>query len=147
MKIMTVVGDMAFSEKNYSIMSEINRETSLNAREASICYLNASSKVVPTNFATFNPSEIGTFKNGMLIATCLDSLISVQKSAMNNIKVLYLWDLSLIQNNFMYSHVYDTLKEFKIVIRSEEYKKIIDRLFDTNCFVGDFKLEELWNLQ
>jgi hypothetical protein len=145
---MVVVENMQFCEQNYDVIKHINETVTNSLEEISIAYIDLSSKVIPTNCATFNPSEISAFSNGLLIGTSLKCLEMINKSCGNSRSVLYLWELSFMTKPYHYLQTYDILNSTKVIVRSQEHADILRNMFDVNAdVIPQFNLEGIWNLQ
>lgn len=148
MKTMVVVENLQFCEQNYDVIKHINEMVTNSLEEISIAYIDLSSKVIPTNCATFNPSEISAFSNGLLIATSLKCLEMIIKSCGNSKYVLFLWELSFLTKPYLYLQMHEALNSTKVIVRSQEHADVLQKMFDVNADVlPQFNLEEIWNLQ
>ena len=148
MKIMVIIDHLAFSDRAFSVLKEINDIVEKSLDEVSICCLNLSNKVIRPECAVFNPSEIACFYDGLMISTSIETAKLACKSKNNSKHMLYLWDIDFLFSSYDYNTVYDLFNSQLVVVKSEEHRKIINNLFNVATVVMDrLNLEELWNLQ
>ena len=134
------------NDKNYHIMKTLNNEVEKDTKEVCGFLLNVSPKVVPTNFAYVNISDIAHFNGGLLIATSLDTADCLRKACVNAKKCFYLWDLEWLGKSFNFYGIHKLLSNPKIktIVRSQLQADIIKNNFNVkvSAINKDFNLEE-----
>jgi hypothetical protein len=122
-----LASDTTFSEKNYEIFEELNRERETGSV---LMYLNLSSHVMPADFAIMNITELYHMYGKTLVATCPNTADLLAKSPVNAKKAYYMWDLSLLLNQFDFEATYRWMRKLDLYVRSEDHADIIRNVFD-----------------
>lgn len=145
MKTLIIVDSLSFEEKNYEIIKTINSFVRDNIDDVSVSCFNLTHKVINTEFAVFNPSEVACFYDGLMISTSIETAECAIKTCNNSQHVLYLWGIDFLYSPYDYILVYDIIHSQKVFVRSEEHSKILNKLFGIDCTVLEFNLEKIWN--
>ena len=149
MKTLVITEHLGFSEKNYIIFSEINKIVSSSLDDVSVAPIDLSNKLMDLNFAVLNVSELSSFQNGLIIGTTVNHAIEVASVYTSSKKLIYLWELDWLFNNYDYEKVYDALtnKKIQLITRSEEHRKAVKILCGRESSVlQEFELEKIWTL-
>ena len=147
MKTGILFNDFTKSDKNYHIMTSLNHEVENTTDEVCGFLLNVSPKVIQTNFAYVNVSDISHFNGGLLIATSLDTADCLRKTSVNAKKCFYLWNLEWLGKSFNFYGVYKLLSSPKIktIVRSQLQADVIKNNFNikVSAINEGFNLEEI----
>ena len=149
MKTLVITEHLGFSEKNYIIFSEINKIVSSSLDDVSVAPIDLSNKLMDLNFAVLNVSELSSFQNGLIIGTTVNHAIEMASVYTSSKKLIYLWELDWLFNNYDYEKVYDALanKKIQLITRSEEHRKAVKILCGRESSVlQEFELEKIWTL-
>ena len=149
MKTLIIADHLAFSEKNYVIFSNINTIVSSTLNDVCVAPLDLSNKMMNLDFAIMNISELSSYQNGLIIGTTIRHLFEINSLSNSSKKVIYLWELDWLFEDFEYEKLYDNLinKKTQIITRSEEHRSALKNLCNIDTFVlQDFDLEKIWTL-
>ena len=149
MKTLVITDHLAFSEKNYIIFSNINSIVQRTLNDVSVAPLDLSNKITHLDFAVFNISELSSYQNGVIIGTTIKHSFEMNSLSNSSKKVLYLWELDWLFEDFDYEKIYNTLssKKIQIITRSEEHRLALKNLCNRDSLVlQDFNLEKIWTL-
>lgn len=94
------------------------------------------------NCAIMNVTYLNGF-DGKIIALDIDSAYLVNQSNLNAEKIILLWNLEWLYNILNYTEIVQLLDSFKIYVKSESHRKIVENFTgrgDINLIEG---LEEL----
>ena len=147
MKTVIILNNPSFGEKNYYVITEVNRLVSQVNECISICPINLSPEVVEIKSAVINPSDLDSFKDGMIIALDTESAKEIINIHTNSIKVLFLWELDWLGTNFNYSDLINVLtSDIQILVRTEEHQEVLQKLSGKKPkILNQFNLEQIWN--
>ncbi len=149
MKTLVITEHLGFSEKNYIIFSEINKIVSSSLEDVSVAPADLSNKLMDLNFAVLNVSELSSFQNGLIIGTTVNHAVEMASVYNSSKKLIYLWELDWLFNNYDYEKVYDALtnKKIQLITRSQEHRKAVKILCGRESYVlQEFELEKIWTL-
>jgi len=143
-----IVKDTQVSQLNWEIISqlnELNRETNNNHV---LFYMNATPLCVNNFHAIMNAHDINKVKQGILIATDLDSASFLIKSNTLSRKILYVWNLEWIHNkNLNYLQTYSIMHNIELWTRSQLYANIISNQFGVTPEVSEkFNIKRIMNV-
>lgn len=149
MKTMICVDNLAYSYANYEVFSSINEITSKSPEEISIVPLDITSSFMKINTAVHNVAELGSFKNGILIATTILNAQKILGCASNARKVLYLYDLDWMFRIISFDVLYSILNDpsLTVILRSESFIRPLSAICGDRKYsiLPEFNLEKLWN--
>lgn len=77
------------------------------------------------NCAIMNVTYLNGF-DGKIIALDIDSAYLINQSNLNAEKIILLWNLEWLYNIFNYTEIVQLLDNFKIYVKSESHKKIVE---------------------
>lgn len=77
------------------------------------------------NCAIMNVTYLNGF-DGKIIALDIDSAYLVNQSNLNAEKIILLWNLEWLYNILNYTEIVQLLDSFKIYVKSESHKKIVE---------------------
>lgn len=121
-----VVNNMGNSERNYELLKLIDKISDKNNDIAPyIFFQNVVPPVSQPNCLMMNILGITNF-SGKVVAMDLESAQIVFNNNANTENWLFLWDLPWLYNVINYVACLDMLKNFKLVVRSEEHKSIVE---------------------
>ena len=147
MKTGIILDDMSASDKTYHIMKSLNDHAENKKDEIFGFVANLSKKVIPTNFAYSNCTEVANFQNGVLIATSLDTADILVKAHVNSKKCFYVWSLEWLSQPYNYSGLKTLIsnENLKIITRSQLQADIIKNNYDVvvDGIDEDFSLEKI----
>lgn len=147
MKTGIILDDMSASDKTYHIMNSLNEHVENNRDEIFGFVANVSKKVIPTNFAYSNCSDISNFQKGLLIATSLDTADILVKTRVSSKKCFYVWSLEWLIQPYNYSGLKALIsnENLKIITRSQLQADIIKNNYDVvvDGIDEDFSLEKI----
>jgi hypothetical protein len=148
MKTMILLDHTAFSEKNYVILSEVNRIVTDTLNDVCIVPYDISNNMINLQCAIVNIGELSSFSNGVLIATTVKHAAEIISCKTNALKVLYLWDLDWFFEEFSGEFLRSVFNSnIKIITRSQSHQAAIKSFFKIEAdILEDFNLEDLWNL-
>lgn len=148
MKTMILLDHLAFSEKNYVILNEVNRIVETTLHDVSIVPYDLSNKIIPTSCAIMNLNQLSCFSDGLLMATTIKHASEILSCSNSSKKLLYLWDLDWLFEEYSTEYLMGVMtnKKLSVITRSEPHKEAVKNFFgiETNV-VKDFKLEQIWN--
>lgn len=146
MKTGILVEDTNFGDLNYHVMKELNRCSGIY----NVCLftLDISSMVLKPDFAVMSMSKLGYFNNGLLVATSLETARILNKSYGNNKKILFLHSLEWLYKSFSFDYVYDVLHSIQLVVRSQDQKEFLERVFKLKDIyvIEEFNLEKIYGI-
>jgi hypothetical protein len=101
------------------------------------------------NTAIYNVAELGSFKNGILVASSILNAKKILECASNAKKILYLYNLDWMFSSISYDTLYSVLNNpnLNIIIRSESFIEPLKAICGERKYniVPEFSLEALWN--
>lgn len=150
-----MLDDTNISDKNYHVMNELNNMVDRGIE----CFLlvdNISTKVIDPNFAIINSSRVSCMYDGIVIATSVNTAKSLEKAAINSVKIFYIYEFDWAETVYNFNEIYDLLhsKQLTLVCRSESHAKILKQVFniDVHHVFQDFEYESflllgksIWN--
>ena len=146
MKTGILFNDLTKNDKNYHLMKTMNAKVLNKSDELCAFILNVSQKVIKTEFAYTNISDIAHFNEGLLIATSLDTADAMLKTSVNSKKCLYLWNMEWMGQRTVYKGVKKLLSDdrIKIICRSQLQADIIKNNYnvDVDGIEEEFNLEQ-----
>lgn len=77
------------------------------------------------NCAIMNVTYLNGF-DGKIIALDIDSAYLINQSNLNAEKIILLWNLEWLYNIFNYTEIVQLLDNFKIYVKSESHRKIVE---------------------
>lgn len=92
--------------------------------------------------AIMNVTYLNGF-DGKVIALDIDSAYLVSQSNLNAEKIILLWNLEWLYNILNYTEIVQLLDSFKIYVKSESHKKIVENFTGRNDINLINDLEEL----
>jgi hypothetical protein len=147
MKTGILFNDFTKNDKNYHLIKTMNANVLNKSDELCAFILNVSQKVIKTEFAYANISDIAHFNSGLLIATSLDTADAMLKTSVNSKKCLYLWNMEWLGQRTVYKGVKKLLSDdrIKIICRSQLQADIIKNNYnvDIDGIEEDFNLENI----
>ena len=125
MNIGLVVNNLGNSEQSYEVIQLANKmsETS-NSLVPSIFFQNIMPNVLEPTCLCINITGLSNFK-GKIVAFGLDSANIVANNNTNTENWVVLWDIPWLHSIINYSVCVEILKKFKIAVRSESHKNIV----------------------
>lgn len=146
---MICVDNLAYSYANYELFSSINKIVDKSIEEISIVPLDVAAPFMKINTAIYNVAELGSFKNGVLVASSIFNAEKILECASNAKKVLYLYDLDWMFNIISFDVLYDVLNNpnLTVILRSESFTKPLKAICGEKKYniMPKFNLETLWN--
>lgn len=147
MKTGILFNDFTKNDKNYHLMKTMNAKVLNKSDELCAFILNVSQKLMKTEFAYANISDIAHFNGGLLIATSLDTADAMLKTSVNSKKCLYLWNMEWLGQKTVYKGVKKLLSDdrIKIICRSQLQADIIKNNYniDVDGIEEEFNLENI----
>jgi len=147
MKTGILFNDFTKNDKNYHLMKTMNAKVLNKSDELCAFILNVSQKIIKTEFAYTNISDIAHFNGGLLIATSLDTADAMLKTSVNSKKCLYLWNMEWLGQRTVYKGVKKLLSDdrIKIICRSQLQADIIKNNYniDVDGIEEEFNLENI----
>jgi hypothetical protein len=147
MKTGILFNDFTKNDKNYHLMKTMNSKVLNKSDELCAFILNVSQKLIKTEFAYTNISDVAHFNGGLLIATSLDTADAMLKTSVNSKKCLYLWDMEWLGQRTVYKGVKKLLSDdrIKIICRSQLQADIIKNNYnvDVDGIEEEFNLENI----
>lgn len=147
MKTGILFNDFTKNDKNYHLMKTMNSKVLNKSDELCAFILNVSQKLMKTEFAYANISDIAHFNGGLLIATSLDTADAMLKTSVNSKKCLYLWNMEWLGQRTVYKGVKKLLSDdrIKIICRSQLQADIIKNNYnvDVDGIEEEFNLENI----
>jgi len=148
MKTMILLDHLAFSEKNYVILNEVNRVVETTLHDVSVVPYDLSNKIIPTSCAIMNLNQLSCFSNGLLMATTIKHASEILSCSNSSRKLLYLWDLDWLFEEYSTEYLMGVMtnKKLSVITRSESHKEAVKTFFGIETkVVEEFKLEIIWN--
>ena len=148
MKTMILLDHLAFSEKNYVILNEVNRIIETTLHDVCIVPYDLSNKIIPTLCAVMNLNQLSCFSNGLLMATTIKHAAEILSCSNSSKKVLYLWDLDWLFDEYSTEYLMEVMtnKNLKVITRSDSHREAVKTFFGIETIVvKNFKLEQIWN--
>jgi hypothetical protein len=126
MNIGLVVNNLGNSEQSYEVIQLANKisETS-NSLVPSIFFQNIMPNILEPTCLCMNITGISNFK-GKIVAFGLDSASVVVNNNTNTENWLVLWDIPWLYSIINYPVCIEILKKFKIIVRSQSHKNIVE---------------------
>ena len=137
-KIGIIVDSFSASQLTYTFLKQAN---SLLERRSDIAiygfFENLNKPVTNPNFALMNLTEVYGF-DGIVVATnCLQAYQILNYPGPKR-KLLYAYDVDWKRNNGLPAEFFlETFKSFEIWTRGEDYKRLIDSLFNVDSKVNE----------
>lgn len=141
-----IVKDLSCSQLNYELFTQINKIH--RELDIFVVYKNITKSFFPIKFPIINYTKVfsGYIENdSLLIATDLDSALTLSKVKNTSKKIFYVWELEFLRNK-NYSYNYDIYQSLPLYTRSQSYKEALDNYANTNSDVLELNLEKLWTL-
>lgn len=127
-----VVNDIGNSERNYKLLKLIDKIPDKNNDIIPyIFFQNIAPPAVEPSCLMMNILGITNF-SGKVVAMDLESAQVVLNNNANTENWLFLWDLPWLHNVINYVSCLDILKNFNLIVRSEEHKLIIENYTGSN---------------
>lgn len=132
MNIGLVVNNLGNSEQSYEVIQLANKisETS-NSLVPSIFFQNIMSNILEPSCLCMNITGISNFK-GKVVAFGLDSASVIVNNNTNTENWLVLWDIPWLYAVINYPNCIEILKRFKIIVRSQSHKDIVENYTGRN---------------
>lgn len=130
---------------NNLIKSELSDKLIKLSREDNsfvIFLQNIQSSMNYQNCAIMNVTYLNGF-DGKVIALDIDSAYLINQSNLNAEKIILLWNLEWLYNILNYTEIVHLLDSFKIYVKSESHKKIVENFTGRNDINLINDLEEL----
>jgi len=150
MKTTICVENLSYSPFNYEAISDVNRITEKSIEEICFASLDHTHPFMQLNTAIFSSNAIDSSRDGVIIASTINTANVILSCASSSVKLLYLYDLEWMFQPVSYDYMYNILtnKNLRLVLRSEDH---IDPVFnlckrEPEAIVPEFNLEEIWNL-
>lgn len=140
--LIIITKDLLCSQLNYEIFQQL-----INYKDnAALVTRNLTQNFFPIKFPIINYSKIFSGyldEKSLLVATDLDSALTLSKVRNKAKKIFYVWELEYLKNkNYQYSQ--SIYNKFPVYTRSESYKQALDNYANINSEVFDLNLEKIW---
>lgn len=149
MKTLICLENLSYSNFNYEAITEINNLVLNSINEICLATFDETMPFMQVNTAVFQPNEIDSFHDGIIILHKIEHAISILESANNSKKVLYLYDLDWMFEPMFYNDLYNVLtnKDLFLILRSEDHVPPIKNLChrEPDAIINNFSLEKIWN--
>lgn len=146
MKTGVLFNDFGKTDKNYQIMTSMNQFVKTRTDELCAFIMNVSHKIINTDFAYINISDVSHFNDGLLIATSIDTADVLSKTSTTSKKCLYLWSIDWLGQAVVYNGIKRILsdKNLKIITRSQLQADIIKNNYNVDAVVlEEFDVEKI----
>lgn len=146
MKTGVLFNDFGKSDKNYYLMKYMNEFVKTRTTELCAFIMNVSHKVINTDFAYINMSDVAHFNDGLLVATSIDTADVLMKASITSKKCFYVWSIDWLGQATVYNGIKRILsdKNLKIVTRTAMQADIIKNNYNVDAVVlKDFDVEKL----
>lgn len=144
-----MLDDTNISDKNYHVMNELNNVV----KDGIECFLlvdNVSSKVIDSEVAIINSSRVSCVYDGIVIATSVNTAKSLERAAINSVKIFYIYEFDWAETVYNYNEIYNLLhsKQLILVCRSETQRNVLKQVFsvDVSYVFPDFEFDPFYHL-
>lgn len=125
MNIGFLVNNIGNSEQTYEIFKLINKISQASNRLTPyIFFQNIINQFSQPSCLSMNITGISNFR-GTVVAFGLDSAQILKNNNSNTDNWVVLWDIPWLYNVINYPVSIDILKDFKIIVRSDDHKEIV----------------------
>jgi hypothetical protein len=134
------------SQLSWTILSQLNKLNQSSNRNCTAFYMNPAPLCV-NNFCSVNViHDIHKIREGVLIATNMDTAEILLKSQTTCRKVFFVWDLEFVHNkNSNYLHNYNIMNKLELWTRSESYADAIENYCGVRPRITKDSLTEIIN--
>lgn len=150
MKTLILIENESYSQFNYEAIKSANTCIKNSIDDVAFVALDKTAPFMDINTAIFQPNEMDSYNNGLIITSDIRNIEAILSCANNSQKMLYLYDLNWMFESYTYDYLYDNLtsKDLKIILRSESYIKPLKNLChrEPDGIINNFDLEKIWNL-
>lgn len=144
MKTAILLDNTAFSDKNYVFMSEGNRHIDIGTN-ITLITVNITPKMIDYHGAVMNISEVINFSNGLIIATDLNTALTLERCPTNSKKLFYIYSIDWLNKPINFNAVYNILHNITVFVRSELHQKYLKTMYNKDSYIVEPKLEHIWN--
>jgi hypothetical protein len=125
MNLGIVVNNLGNSEQTYEILDLVNRISEKdNKIVPQIFFQNVVNQMMQPTCLSMNITGVSNFK-GIAVAFGLDSAQVLSNNNSRTDNWLVLWDLPWLYNVINYPICIQLMKNFKIIVRSEDHKEVV----------------------
>lgn len=149
MKTLICIDNHSYSAANYEMITHINSYLNDYLEEIAFASLDQTVPFIDINTAIYQPNEMDSFKDGVIIASNIDNAKSILGCVNNSHKVLYLYDLDWMFARYTYDNLYAICSNpnLKIIVRTKHHVSPLKNLCNREPDVIEkFNLEKIWNL-
>lgn len=150
MKTLICIENESYSQFNYDAIKEVNSYIDNSIDEISFVALDKTNPFMSINTAVYTPNELDSFNNGLIIFGNIKMAKDILKCNNKSQKILYLYDLNWMFEQYMYDYLYEILTDpqLKVIIRNESYVQPLKNLCnrEPDGIINNFDLEKIWNL-
>jgi len=141
-----VVKDLLPSQINYELFTQLNNK--YEEMNAFIFCKNLTKSFFPIKFPILNYNKIFSgylAEDSLLVATDLDSALTLSKVKNKAKKIFYVWELEFLHNKD-YNSNYEIYNSLPVYTRSNSYKQALDNYANINSNILELDLEQLWTI-
>lgn len=150
MKTIICLENTSYSPCSYDMIKDVNRFVEDHNDEISIVSLDQTKDFININTAIFSPLELDSFNDGVIICNKINTAEVILSCINRSKKVLYLYDLDWMFEQFSYDKLFKVLndKNLDIILRSEDYVNPLRNVCGRKHtkVLENFELEAIWNL-
>lgn len=144
-KIAVILNNLGSNQSTFSIISNMNSSCLSNDLDPAIFELNNVTHIMRARFGIF-PINYAYLYDGILVSTDVETTKFSLESCRSKKKIFYVWDLEWMRNlkSFESNQIY-ALPELKIITRSEDHAKCIERVCRrrVDAIIPQFNLKEI----